>query len=216
MDSLSNLIDSNPLLFPCRFHAIFLDFDHSEFSANKLGSSILGHMQKFTSNDPICGTCGNNYSVSVTLDSGTDCTQSQNVDSAELWRCGTVKDLNLNENLKNDESFDEYLHSLLSGSEGGVENGGKIYTVVVVKRDEEIRAVVGKNRHAWIVGRVLDVDAVVDMLAEIFVKIFANGGKKEGLIPGEFMPVGADGRIVLSFNLLNDDPNDWIYDWYGG
>ena len=29
-----------------------------------------------------------------------------------------------------------------------------------------------------------------------------NGGKEEGFIHGEFMPVGADGRIVLSFNLL--------------
>lgn len=29
------------------------------------------------------------------------------------------------------------------------------------------------------------------------------------------MPVGADGRIVLSFNLLNANPQDWIYDWYG-
>ncbi|PNT51472.2 hypothetical protein POPTR_002G244801v4 [Populus trichocarpa] len=27
------------------------------------------------------------------------------------------------------------------------------------------------------------------------------------------MPVGADGRIVLSFNLLNADPSDWTYDW---
>ncbi|PNY16750.1 GPI transamidase component pig-s-like protein [Trifolium pratense] len=27
------------------------------------------------------------------------------------------------------------------------------------------------------------------------------------------MPVGADGRIVLSFSLLNADPRDWIYDW---
>ena len=41
-----------------------------------------------------------------------------------------------------------------------------------------------------------------------------NGGKEEGFIHGEFMPVGADGRIVLSFNLLNSNPHDWVYDWY--
>ena len=43
--------------------------------------------------------------------------------------------------------------------------------------------------------------------------MFGNGGREEGLIHEEFMPVGADGRIVLSFNLLNANPHDWIYDW---
>lgn len=90
----------------------------------------------------------------------------------------------------------------------------KVYSVVVVNRDEEVRAVVGKYRHAWVVGRVSEADAV-SMVAEIFVKVFVNGGKEEGLIHGEFMPVGADGSIVLSFNLLNADPRNWIYEWYG-
>uniref|UniRef100_A0A7N2LLK1 Uncharacterized protein n=1 Tax=Quercus lobata TaxID=97700 RepID=A0A7N2LLK1_QUELO len=61
-----------------------------------------------------------------------------------------------------------------------------------------------------------------------------NGGKEEGFIHGEFMPVGADGRIVLSFNLLtlthmigfmivvcivifynllNSNSHDCVYDW---
>lgn len=50
-------------------------------------------------------------------------------------------------------------------------------------------------------------------MAEIFVKVFVNGGKEEGSIRGEFMPVGADGKVVLSFSLLNSDPHDWVYDW---
>ncbi|GLT53475.1 hypothetical protein SLA2020_267430 [Shorea laevis] len=61
-------------------------------------------------------------------------------------------------------------------------------------------------------GRVSEKEAVA-RAAEIFIKVFVNGGKEEGLIHGEFMPVGADGRIVLSFNLLNSDPQDWVYDW---
>ncbi|XVF81211.1 hypothetical protein PTKIN_Ptkin15bG0137900 [Pterospermum kingtungense] len=47
----------------------------------------------------------------------------------------------------------------------------------------------------------------------VLVKVFVNGGREEGSIQNEFMPVGADGRIVLSFNLLNADPRDWVYDW---
>lgn len=76
-----------------------------------------------------------------------------------------------------------------------------------------MKVVVGKYRHAWIVGRDWRVEEVAERLAEIFVKVFVNGGREEGLIHGEFMPVGADGRIVLSFNLLIADPRDWIYDW---
>ncbi|KAH7576373.1 hypothetical protein JRO89_XS01G0046900 [Xanthoceras sorbifolium] len=93
-----------------------------------------------------------------------------------------------------------------------------VYTVVVVNGggggEEGIRVVVGKYRHAWIVGRVEEEETgLVSRVAEVFVKVFANGGREEGLIHGEFMPVGADGRIVLSFNLLNAEPNDWLYDW---
>ena len=59
------------------------------------------------------------------------------------------------------------------------------------------------------------MDELVARVAETFVKVFVNGGKESGWIHGEFMPVGSDGRIILSFNLLNADPTDWIYDWYG-
>ena len=90
--------------------------------------------------------------------------------------------------------------------------------MVVVDRDDDdvekgVKAVVGKYRHAWIIGRELEVERVVERVAEIFVNVFGNGGREEGLIHEEFMPVGADGRVVLSFNLLNANPHDWIYDW---
>ncbi|KAK3007544.1 hypothetical protein RJ639_014549 [Escallonia herrerae] len=212
IDSLSNSIDSTPLLFPCRFHAVFVNFDAStEFAADELGFSIVSHMQKFPGSYQNCGTCGSNYTVSVTLDSDSGCVHNQNVGPA--WRCGALKDSKLDENLKNDEDFDEYLESVLGGGcEGSLSNDGKVYTVVVVNRDEGVRAVVGKHRHGWIVGRILEVP-MVEKVAEIFVKVFVNGGKEEGVIRSEFMPVGADGKVVLSFSLLNADPNDWIYDW---
>ena len=107
-----------------------------------------------------------------------------------------------------DEDADELVKSVVS--EYG---GGNAYSVVVVNEEGEVRSVVGKYRHAWIVGRVEEEEAVLHV-AEVFVKVFVNGGDVEGSVRSEFMPVGADGRIVLSFSLLNADPRDWIYDWY--
>nr|KYP63456.1 GPI transamidase component PIG-S [Cajanus cajan] len=97
-------------------------------------------------------------------------------------------------------------------SRGGDCGGGNAYSVVVVNGEGEVRSVVGKYRHAWIVGRV-GAEEAVGRVAEVFVRVFVNGGDEESSVRSEFMPVGADGRIVLSFSLLNADPRDWIYDW---
>ncbi|KAK9281628.1 hypothetical protein L1049_004531 [Liquidambar formosana] len=207
IDSLSNSIESNPLLFPCHFQAVFIGFNQktsTEFSADKLGFSISDQMRALTTENPPCGSCSGNYTVSVTLDSGNDCVRNQNGGTGCSWRCGAIEAVDFGESL---EGVDENLESALGGC-----GKGKVYSVVVVNRDEEVRAVVGKCRHAWVVGRVSEADAA-SMVAEIFVKVFVNGGKEEGLIHGEFMPVGADGSIVLSFNLLNADPRNWIYEW---
>ncbi|XP_062021543.1 uncharacterized protein LOC133738111 [Rosa rugosa] len=193
IDSLSAEIDSNPLLFPCRFQAIFVGFD-SKSSTTSLESSILHQMTELTRQTPQCGTCSPNHSVSVLLDSDSD-------------RLVGAVDFD-----GDDEAVDEALQAVF-GVGSGSGSGGEVYTVVVVNRGgEEVRAVVGKYRNAWILGRVSEAEAVAKA-AEVFVKVFVNGGKEEGLIHGEFMPVGADGTLVLSFNLLNADPRDWIYDW---
>ncbi|KAL2232030.1 UNVERIFIED_CONTAM: GPI transamidase component PIG-S [Sesamum indicum] len=213
IDDLSAAVESNPLHFPCQFQAVFVDFGVPSFTANELSMSIESHMQNLAAKDStFCGACSNNSTVSVTLESGSDCLYSNN----DLqWKCGGLNELNKFEGSGkyDDELFDYYLKSLLAdnGSRG---HGGKVYTVIVVRKEEmeEVRAVVGKYRHAWIMGRVSE-EAAVKKVAEIFVKVFVNGGKEEGCISGEFMPVGADGRIVLSFNLLNADPRDWTYDW---
>ena len=191
IDSLSSQIGSNPfLLFPCHFQAIFVAFDDLKPQKQALESSILRQMTKLTSKTPTsqCGTCSDNYTVSVSV-----------VDSDPAWiSFGDFSD---------DNGVDEVLAGVLN-------SGEKVYSVVVVNREsEELRAVVGKYRHAWVVGRVSETEAA-EKAAEIFVNVFVNGGKEEGFINGEFMPVGADGRIVLSFNLLNSNPLHWVYDWY--
>ncbi|KAG6661031.1 GPI transamidase component PIG-S isoform X1 [Carya illinoinensis] len=201
IDMLSAQIESNPLLFPCHFQAIFVGFDSKpSMTPDALGSSILSQMTKLTSKPPQCGTCSTNYSIAVTVDSSLGCIQTRNLEDTSSWRCGSMGTTDFSD----DEGVDKALADSL---------GGKVYSVVVVHGDrEEVRAVVGKYRHAWVVGRVSEAEAVA-RAAEIFVKVFVNGGKEEGLIHGEFMPVGADGKIVLSFNLLNSDPQDWVYDW---
>ncbi|KAL6564992.1 hypothetical protein OROMI_016442 [Orobanche minor] len=183
-------------------------------SSNELSTLIEYNMRKLAAKDSTsCGACGYNPTVSVALKLGSDCFHS---DSDFKWKCGSLNEVSKYGDLGgyDDEWFDDYLKSLLDDN-GSSNNGGKVYTVIVVRREkrkENVSIVFGKYRHAWIVGRVSEEEAV-KKVAEMFVKAFVNGGKEEGSITGEFMPVGADGRIVLSFNLLNADPRDWIYDW---
>ncbi|KAI3506921.1 hypothetical protein L1887_21564 [Cichorium endivia] len=210
IDSLSNSIDSNPFLYPCKFHVVFVNLDHStpiKSNAEELGFLVTSHMVRFADGNSFCGTCENNYTVSVSLDSSNNCVEHADVDSGMAWRCGALREFNFDDTLKNEEALDDYLESVVGRN--------RVYTVVVVNTGEgdRIRAVVGKYRHAWIVGRVSEVDMLAEKVAEIFIKIFVSGLKEEESIQGEFMPAGADGKIVLSFNLLNADPRDWIYDW---
>lgn len=116
--------------------------------------------------------------------------------------------------VRGDEVFDDLLHSALGG---GHVDGMKVYTVVVVESDDgnEPRVVIGKHRHAWVVSKVDDAEAV-SLVGKVFIKYFMNGGIEDGetgIGKGEFMPVGSDGNVVLSFSLLNADPSDWVYDW---
>ena len=212
MDSLSSVIDSELLLFPCRFQVVFIGFNELN-DAENLGFSISDRMRKVVGHDQGCGSCQTNFTVSVSLELDAGCVQNEIGENGCSWQCGLLKDANFDAKWNDDESVDEWLDSALSGSKKCSGSNGNVYSVVVVKRDEEVRAVVGKHRHGWIIGKVSETDAV-ERIAELFVRVFINGGKEEGSIHGEFMPVGADGRVVLSFSLLNADPLDWIYDWY--
>lgn len=205
IDLLSTEMEKNHLLFPCQFQVVFVNFDDIT-AVNELGLLIDSHMQKLTSeNSPPCGACGNNVTVAVTIDSNSNCIHRESGNGYGRWQCGMLNGFDkVNDH---DEDFDEYLESVLDSK------NRKVYTVVVMNRkQEDVRIVVGKYRHAWIVGND-SVEKAVEKMAEIFIKVFVNGGKEEGSIRGEFMPVGADGKVVLSFSLLNSDPHDWVYDW---
>ncbi|KAK1566876.1 hypothetical protein Q3G72_005261 [Acer saccharum] len=199
-----SLMETNPSLsFPFHFQALFFNFN-PDLNPHHLKLSILDQITKLTSNSaPQCGTNNNLTTLSVTLHSNkSHCTHDTN-----FYPCG-ANAISAVDFDSADEDVDELLSSVFRGK--------NIYTVAVVNGGGEgIRVVVGKYRHAWIVGG-FDFEKEEDLalrVAEIFVKVFVNGGRDQGLIHGEFMPVGADGRIVLSFNLLNAEPNDWVYDW---
>ncbi|KAK9161333.1 hypothetical protein Syun_007674 [Stephania yunnanensis] len=215
IELLGDRFESSPRRLPCKFQAVFLGFEGGSsggfFDVEKLGFVILDEMRELSRNNGKCGGCDLNYTVSVTAESEAGCVTNQGSSMPSLWQCGSFSELD--DRLKeDDESVDEWLDSMLGKYNGDLADGGKMYTVVVMSRDEEARIVVGKHRHAWIRGNFGEKDAV-DKVANIFVKYFMNGGKEDGLVKGEFMPVGADGRIVLSFSLLNADPQHWIYNW---
>ncbi|CAK8541499.1 unnamed protein product [Lathyrus sativus] len=190
IDSFSSNIESNRLLFPCGFRAIFVGFNF-RVSNHEVGEVIQSKMSELSLGDSRCG-CSGDYSVSAVLDLA-----DAEVNAVDFG--GKLRE--------NDKEVDELVKRLVS-----VYGEEKVYSVVVVNGEEEVKAVVGKYRHAWILGKVSEEDAVV-RVAEIFSKVFVNGGSEDGLIHNEFMPVGADGRIVLSFSLLNAEPQDWVYDW---
>ncbi|KAE8685319.1 cysteine-rich receptor-like protein kinase 10-like [Hibiscus syriacus] len=199
IDSLSTQLRSDNLLLPLHFHALFVGFDSDPDSVRR---PILSEIAKPTSQNP---KCSNNYTLSVTVDLGSRCLRSPTSSPhSSSYRCGSITASDFVQN--DDVAVDERLASVFGGKNNG-------YSVVVVKGGSE-RAVVGKHRHAWmVVGDGSEVEVAALKVAELLVKVFINGGREEGSIQNEFMPVGTNGKIVLSFNLLNADPRDWVYDW---
>uniref|UniRef100_A0A8R7PXL2 GPI transamidase component PIG-S n=1 Tax=Triticum urartu TaxID=4572 RepID=A0A8R7PXL2_TRIUA len=204
---LSRRLQSHPPSFPCGLHAVFL-----RSGPGSPVASLADQLERAISTQhhllPASSTAGN-ISVSVTVQSDGGCTSS--AAAASPWRCGLVSAA---DSFHDDEVFDELLHSALGGGDG---DGMKVYTIVIAEDDDGkgTRVVIGKHRHAWVVGKVDEAEAV-SLISKVFIKYFMNGGIEEGetgIGKGEFMPVGSDGNVVLSFSLLNADPNDWVYDW---
>uniref|UniRef100_A0A7N0UUS1 GPI transamidase component PIG-S n=1 Tax=Kalanchoe fedtschenkoi TaxID=63787 RepID=A0A7N0UUS1_KALFE len=205
---LSSRLEASPLQFPCHFQVVFLGFNAKHNNGSELGPAISNQVRELSSISSGCGSCAQNFDVSVTLDSGGDCEGNDwNSDKSKCaWQCGRMGAVNFFDNTE--EDVDDMLESVLSGG-----YCRKVYTVVVVNGDDNVaRAVVGKHRHAWLVGR-LSQEEVVARVSEIFVKMFIMGGKEDLSIHGDFMPVGSDGKMVLSFNLLNADPQHQIFEW---
>ncbi|MQL79107.1 hypothetical protein Taro_011528 [Colocasia esculenta] len=224
IESLAGRLQSEPPALPCRFQAVFLRPGGDpplKAHADRLRSLIYEELRRITADgrSQAWGGCSGNYSVSVAIDSGAGCAYSSSESEIAgcLWPCGAAGVSSLAFH-GDDEAVDKLLESALgSGGECPVAApGGRVYTCVVGNEEDGApRVVVGSHRHAWITGRVPEADAV-SRIGKIFARVFMNGGTEEAATAqgkGEFMPVGSDGRLVLSFSLLNANPNDWIYDW---
>ncbi|WOL04423.1 GPI transamidase component PIG-S [Canna indica] len=218
IDALSRRLQSDPPSLPCRFQVVYLRPVLDRSLPARIRSALAADIMSRTGGSSACGGCGSDFAVSVTVDSGGECARVDGgVSGSCLWSCGAVS---LDGVGGDDTAVDEFLYSVLresSGKECVEAGGGRVYTIVVMERqdNEGVRVVVGKHRHAWIVGKVSEMDAV-SIIGNVFVKYFMNGGKEKGELAkgiGKFVPVGADGSVTLSFSLLNADPSDWVYDW---
>lgn len=181
--------------------------------------------------------CFSNFGVLVTLDAANSCVSTGIENGVEQWPCGLAKS-GLHEivQLSDDKRIDDFLWSF---SKGGSSSTGGRYTVVVIGKgpNEEIiegttgkrlaggtdlidRTVVGTHRHAWMTGVNFSVsgleEEIASHIAQVAVTYFRNGGNKRGNPEVDHvasLPLSADGEAILSFSLLNANPEDWIFDW---
>eukprot|EP01018_Ginkgo_biloba_P014014 Gb_40209 [translate_table: standard] len=232
INSLANNLKSKPLVFPCHFNIILLELDSGNEDDLGLGQNledlrrlILEEVRLRINEDGMGhGGCGNEYVVTVSLDSKDKCLRDGIGEGFPYWPCGLMGS-SLMEFLSDDDLVDEFLESHSQRISGALDGNGGLYTILVTGNrngdKHSHRTVMGKHRHAWIVGEFSD-GSVVPLIGEVVVKHFMNGGSvvsKRGLgfvtaeEKGEAMPLAADGSATLSFSLLNAEPADWIYDW---
>lgn len=202
IDSLSKRLESNPFSFPFRFQVVLIGFDQ-EIDRINLEASVLNQIQGLNSE-------GSDVSVSVGFESEKSCLPAHGKGNPCSWRCNSVDLDGLYRNVSNDD--DKVVDDILNGALSCSGFDEKMYTAVVInsKESEKMRVVVGKYRHFWVSG-ISDVADAIPIVSRVFMKVFVTGVMKKDKT--EFMPVGADGNIVLSFNLLHSNPNDWVYDW---
>lgn len=169
--SLSERMHSNPLQFPCKFRAIFIGFDSKPpEELSHVGDSIFNGITRLTSKAPQCGSCSSYFSVLVAFDTDSGGFQSRINPTSDY--CGEIRSVDLD---ADDDTVDDKLEFALGKS---YQTGGKWYTVVVVNGHAGFKAVIGKYRHAWIVGNLSEEQAALK-LSEICVTMFMNAGIEE-------------------------------------
>ncbi|BBN15437.1 GPI-anchor transamidase subunit S [Marchantia polymorpha subsp. ruderalis] len=76
--------------------------------------------------------------------------------------------------------------------------------------------VVGKYRHAWIIGdfNSSTVESeVVPRIGDVALTFLRGSRSASGRSKARNLPLSAEGEAILSFSLLNADPDTWIFDW---
>ncbi|KAG0591319.1 hypothetical protein KC19_1G166500 [Ceratodon purpureus] len=223
-------LNSSAFALPCHLHIIFASAPSHTRGGFVTGSSLEKVAESFRQH---AGDV--DFGVRVTLDAEDSCVSVGREDGGEYWRCGLAKSgLHDVVDLHDDDRLDEFLWSFSKDQNSST--GGR-YTVVVIGREGSDvgsqsgmhqnahvngRTVVGKHRHAWMTGVDLShpgfEDGIASRIADVAMTYFKNGGRASKTGRDEedqvaSMPLSADGEAVLSFSLLNANPEDWIFDW---
>ncbi|KAJ3678321.1 hypothetical protein LUZ60_002124 [Juncus effusus] len=207
ISSLSSHLHSKPPSFPSHLQVILLSLSSEppdQSLSHRLSLSISDQLNRHNT--------ALNFTVSVAIDTGTSNSFFSTGNSTSEMCLWTGGGLGLAERIinENDEYVDELLYNSLIKESECV---GRIYSLFVTEGEKE-KVVIGKYRHAWMAVERFDERESVGTKIGTVLEYFVKGGKEnKGLGKGEFVPVGSDGNLVLSFSLLNSDPNDWIYDW---
>lgn len=219
-EAIHSLSTSPMPRLPCQFNIILLNLN-SQIDAED-DSALKHYLQGFTSlvsqqlknrtNENDESGCGSDYIVTASLDCKDKCVSGTNSNLSH-WPCGLSTYLSsVNISSSDDDEVDELLNFYTHRESGDL---GGVYTVLVAGNgntgSHSYRCVIGKHRHAWIVGELSETD-VVTLIGEIVRNYFIKGGNmiENEAVP---MPLAADGSATLSFSLLNANPADWIYQW---
>ncbi|KAH7403994.1 hypothetical protein KP509_15G004300 [Ceratopteris richardii] len=189
------------------------------------------------------GGCGTSFVVMASLDAGEKCVRTGVPTGLPIWPCGLMRSMPFTLVHQNDnDAVDEFLNRFSSESlidwEYGASWRGRtsgMYTILSIKENGHNesasgnggyhgtpKAVIGKYRHAWLITssrNSLIANEEIEQLSNVVVKFFMNAGgsshssKISMEEKGEFLPLAADGKAILSFSLLNAEPADWIFDW---
>ncbi|XP_057841094.2 uncharacterized protein LOC131050824 isoform X2 [Cryptomeria japonica] len=220
-EAIHSLSTSPVPRLPCQFNILLLNLN-SQIDTED-GAALKHYLQGFTSlislqltnrtNENDHGGCGNDYVVTVSLDWKDKCLRGGTSQNLSYWPCGLSTYLSSVDISSSDDGVvDELLNSYSLRASGDI---GGVYTVVVTGSgnagSHPYRCVIGKHRHAWIVGEVSEADAIT-LIGEIVGNYFVKGGSMDEN-EGVSMPLAADGSATLSFSLLNANPADWIYQW---
>lgn len=184
---------STAFTLPCHLHIIFTSHTTEDIPRSSL-ENVANFLQ------------AQNFDVTVTFDKSCVSVGSDD----HHWPCGLTNS-GLHD-IHSDEEMDEFLWRYSKESS----RGGR-YTLVVIGSEGSTRTVVGKYRHAWMTGVDFGaLDGISSRIAEVAVTYFKNGGRGSRAVEEEqvaSMPLSADGEAILSFSLLNANPEDWIFDW---
>ena len=233
------------LVFPCFFQFIFVEKKsiHDEELILKDLNEVVEKLYKsmhylIMENNSSYGGCASSFGVIARLDVGDRCWTVGDSEGFPVWPCG-LGDSNLYDDVNPDHVLDNYLDSYSYGVSthsqdhpwSNLRTG--IYTILSINKlhlgitdgnnlAPSLKAVIGKYRHAWIMGtrqENLVGDEEIALMSDVAVRFFMNGGSYQHQNrvtieeKGASIPLAADGRAILSFSLLNAQPKDWIFDW---